>query len=338
MKQLNHKQLKEFLKVAYNKKISTYIWGAFGIGKSAVVKQVSEELNIRLIDVRVSQLEPSDVRGLPKIENNTTKWFYPNWLPAEDKGILFLDEINLAVPSIQASLYQLILDRRIGDYILPKDWFVVCAGNRLEDKANIFELPSPLANRFVHIELKIPSVKEWQNWAFDNDISEKIIAFLNFKPEYLFKFDSKYKDKSIPTPRSWAFCSSLIKDVNGEELLDNLISSSVGEGVAIEMNAFLRLRKTIDIKDLIENPNKIKEIEEIGLKWALLSAITEYYKQNKEEKIFRNIIKICKLLEAEYTFLLLKFIIKVDKEYFRKEVKNNKEADELVKKLIDFAI
>src|SRR3990167_5748319 len=124
MKAVTHKQLREHIQMAYAKRIPLFVWGTFGIGKSQTIAWVAKELNLQFTDVRISQLDPSDLRGLPITSNGETRWLPPNWLPRDknSKGILCFDELNLAPPSIQASAYQLILDRRLGDYILPDGW------------------------------------------------------------------------------------------------------------------------------------------------------------------------------------------------------------------------
>jgi len=333
MEGINHQELKEVIKRSYDTKVSLFIWGTFGIGKSDSVRQVAEDLKLDLIDVRVSQLEPSDLRGLPKIngDSETTKWLIPNWLPnnKDSKGILFFDELNLAVPSIQASCYQLILDRKIGDYKLPDGWVVVSAGNRIEDKGNIFEMPVPLANRFIHIELKIPEVERWCDWAFENKVDNRIISFLNFKPSRLFSYDSKSKDKSIATPRSWVFCSKLINEIDELGKLEILSSSAVGEGTAIEFVSFLKLNRKINIKDILDNPKKAKEIEEIDLKYALLSEASEYYRKNKKPETLKKILNVCEYVEPEFSVLMLRMVKAVDNEYFKKEIIKLKEFEKM---------
>lgn len=333
MKALNHNKVKELIGISYDKKLPLYIWGTFGIGKSTIVREVAKNLKIGFIDVRLTQLEPCDLRGLPTVKGDTTKWVVPNWLPRDkdSKGILFLDELNLVVPSIQASCYQLILDRKLGDYELPNGWVVLSAGNRLEDKANVFDLPTPLANRFIHIELNTPTVKDWSEWAFKQDIDNRILAFLNFKPSRLFYFDDKINDRAIPTPRSWFFCSKLIKEVTNTEMLDTLISSSVGEATATEFMAFIKLSRKVDIKEIINNPTKVKEIEEIDLKYSLMSGITEYYKQNKKKEVLQKILRVCKNLNAEFSVLLLRFIKSVDVEFMSKNIKGIPEFKDITK-------
>jgi len=324
MKGITHADLKDVIRTAYQKQVSLFIWGACGIGKSSVVKQVANELDVDFIDVRISQLEPSDLRGLPSVSNGETKWLPPNWLPKENtKGILFFDELNLAVPSIQASCYQLILDRKLGDYNLPKGWVILSAGNRIEDKANTFEMPSPLANRFIHTELSVPSVEMWQNWAFQNQIDGRIIAFLNWKPTRLYGFDAKLKDKAFATPRTWEFTSALIKGLEydkDKELMDTLIASAVGEGTAIEMTAFLKLQRKINAEDLLKNPKKVKDIKEIDLKYSMLSTISEYFNRHKKKETLTQILGVVKEMDVEYGVLMLRLTKNVDETFFKSNI------------------
>jgi len=340
MKQINHNTLKNLIKKSYEKKLPLFIWGSFGIGKSAIVKQITQELGINFIDVRLSQLEPSDLRGLPTLSGNTTKWLSPNWLPTDkdSKGILFFDEINLSPPSIQASCYQIILDRKLGDYNLPNGWIVISAGNRVEDKANVFELPSPLANRFIHTELLTPTIEDWSNWGLKNNIDSRIISFLNFKPSRLFNFDSKNKEKSIATPRTWEYCSIIINDIQEQEELELLVSSCVGEGVAIEFIAFNNLTRKIDIEEFFKNPKKIKEIKELDLKYSILSSITEHYRKHKDIKTIEKVFEIAEQFEIELGVLLLRFIKAIDETFFMKECLKSKETSKLLQQYSKYLI
>lgn len=342
MVSVNHIQAKKLLKVYYERKQPIYLWGTFGIGKSSLVKEMAKEIakkngqgfiegepdgkeKFGFIDVRVSQLEPSDLRGLPNIyedgEQKVTKWIIPNWLPRdkESLGIIFLDELNLAPPSIQASAYQLILDRRLGDYKLPDGWVIISAGNTSQDKANVFDLPAPLLNRFTHLDLSIPSKDEWVKWGLVKGIDTSIISFLEFKPSYLYKFEKNNKDKAIATPRSWEFCSNLIKDNKdlGIEEKHILIASAIGDGIATEFLAFLRLQNKINIKEILEKPEIVRAIKEIDLKYSLLSAIVEKYREDK--RTLPKILQVCNYLEPEFAILLLRFL-KTSRREFKTDV------------------
>ena len=155
MKKLSITKLTIFLNklIEQNVLCSTMIWGAPGIGKSSVIEQVAKSNGLELIDLRISQLAPTDLRGLPVPADNKAHWFPPEFLPTEGKGILFLDEINMAPPAVQGIAQQLILDRKVGSYTVPEGWVIWSAGNRKEDHAAVFDMPAPLANRFIHLEV-----------------------------------------------------------------------------------------------------------------------------------------------------------------------------------------
>jgi MoxR-like ATPase len=353
MKSVNHKQLGKLIREAYKKKKALFIWGACGIGKSDVVRdsakqmakekgliynedmtKINEKTVFSVIDIRLSQMDLSDIRGLPKYDEKTetTKWYAPNFLPKNGQGLLFLDEINLAVPTVQATAYQLILNRRIGDYVLPDGWLVVSAGNRLEDRANVFETPAPLNNRFLHIELAQPDVDDWIDWAVANGIDTRISTYLKFEP-VLYRFDKNIKDKAFPTPRTWFFASEMINDKDTTKDLDMieiLVASCVGEATAMKFTAWLKLTEKIDIKEILKNPMEAKLPKELDMLYATISGILEHYKRDR--KLLKPIIQLATRLTPEYAVLLLK-LIKTHTPRFTQEVYNMPEWKENAKRL-----
>lgn len=193
-------QLKTYLNrlIRQNIKISTMIWGAPGIGKSSIVAQIAEEHGIDFVDVRLSQLAPTDLRGLPVADEGISKWYPPEFLPRTGKGILFLDELNMAPPALQGVAQQLILDRRVGSYVVPENWYVWAAGNRKEDRAAVFEMPSPLANRFLHLQVEA-NFASFKVYALENRVHEQIIAFLSFRSTLLHKLDPQQPRLVFPS-------------------------------------------------------------------------------------------------------------------------------------------
>ena len=163
--------------VKNNVKHSVFVWGAPGIGKSSAVKQVASDLGLELIDLRISQLAPTDIRGLPYTKDGKAYFAPPSFLPSSGSGILFLDELNMASPSVMGVAQQLILDRQVGDYKVPDGWFIIAAGNRTEDRAAISQMPAPVANRFIHFHID-SSLDSWKEYAIAQNINEKILAFL----------------------------------------------------------------------------------------------------------------------------------------------------------------
>ncbi|MDZ8139193.1 MAG: MoxR family ATPase [Nostoc sp. DedQUE04] len=218
-----------------NLQISTMIWGPPGIGKSSIVGQIAQEYDIEFVDVRLSQLAPTDLRGLPVAEDGISKWYPPEFLPRDGKGILFLDELNMAPPAMQGVAQQLILDRKVGSYVVPSGWFVWAAGNRKEDRAAVFDMPTPLANRFLHLEAQA-DFDSFKAYALETGVHEQIIAFLSFRPTLLHKIDPQ--QPAWPSPRSWEMASVL-----HHAELD--ITPAVGVATATEFQAFIQLYKTL---------------------------------------------------------------------------------------------
>jgi len=356
---VDHNQLESTLREYIKAGISLFIWGTTGIGKSQTVAKISQqqadELNrtlvvwheidktqkeevvknpkpyFILIDKRLSQMDPSDLRGLPNLNgHDTVEWKPPMWLKAishtDAKGILFLDEINLSPPSLQASAYQIINDHALDELSISKDVAIVAAGNRKTDRANVFEIPKPLQNRFGHVVLKVPHVDDWIDWAIEHGIDDRIVAFLKFKPSSLFKFDPDSKEHAFPTPRSWGeFCNRLIKGKSDKtesdrDIIMRLASSSIGSGTAIEFTSFLKLREQIDLNDILKNPEKVSKIDQLDMKYSLLSLLSEWYDKNYKKDDLETILKIADNMEDEFAILMLKMSKEKHKSAFLNQI------------------
>jgi MoxR-like ATPase len=211
--------------------LSTMVWGPPGIGKSSIVAQTAARHGLEFIDVRLSQLAPTDLRGLPVPEEGVARWYPPEFLPRGGRGILFLDELNMAPPTMQGMAQQLILDRRVGSYVVPAGWFIWAAGNRKEDRAAVFDMPAPLANRFVHLEVE-PDFDSFKAYALAAGLHEQILAFLSFRTALLHRVDPH--QPAWPSPRSWEMASRL--HAAGLE-----VAPVVGPAAAAEFRAFVSL-------------------------------------------------------------------------------------------------
>lgn len=219
-----------------------FLWSSPGLGKSDIIAQIGAEQNRPVIDMRLLLLEPTDIKGIPFFNPDTKemKWAKPSELPGSPEqdplmqnAILFLDELNAAPPSVQAAAYQLVLNKRVGEYHLPKGVSIVCAGNRETDRGVTFRMPTPLANRLVHIDMST-NFDDWQKWAMANDINPDVVGFLSHHKQHLHNFDPKSSDKAFATPRSWAFVSDLLTNDLPESLNTTLVAGTVGEGIAVE--------------------------------------------------------------------------------------------------------
>ena len=269
---------KASIKHALTKKRPIFLWGPPGIGKSDIVAQITDSLpNSHLIDIRLSLWEPTDIKGIPYFDSNsgTMVWGAPSELPdAEmaakyDNIVLFLDEMNSAAPAVQAAAYQLILNRKVGTYKLPDNVLIVAAGNREADKGVTYRMPAPLANRFVHLEMAV-SFDDWFEWAVSNNIHKDVVGFLTFSKKDLYDFDPKSPSRSFATPRSWSFVSELLEDELDENTTTDLVSGSVGEGLAVKFMAHRKVASSMpNPTDILAG--KVKEMtgKEISAMYSL---------------------------------------------------------------------
>ena len=140
------------------------LWGAPGSAKSAVAQQVAADAGREYVDVRALLLDPVDLRGIPWRDSaDRTRWAPPAFLPPTDdpgRWLINLEELPSAVPMVQAALYQLVLDRKVGEYELPEGASLIACGNRESDRGVVHRMPTPLASRFVHLEIRVDA-RDW---------------------------------------------------------------------------------------------------------------------------------------------------------------------------------
>lgn len=282
------KSLRKCIKI----KRPVFMWGPPGIGKSDIVKQIGDETGREVIDVRLSLWEPTDIKGIPYYNSNenTMTWAPPAELPTdpESTAILFLDELNSAAPATQAAAFQLVLNRRVGTYVLPKGVAIVAAGNRDTDKGVTYRMPSPLANRFVHLELT-HSFDDWLQWATSNKIHEQVVGYLGFAKQDLYDFDPRSSSRSFATPRSWSFVSELLGDDDLDEgTLTDLVAGAVGEGLAVKFMAHRKVAKQMpNPEDILSGKVTKSEIKEISAMYSLTISLC-YELQSADQKKVKN--------------------------------------------------
>lgn len=287
-------------------KVPTFLWGAPGIGKSSIVKQIAKDKAIGFIDLRLALMDPTDLKGIPFYdkESHTALWAPPAFLPREGEGVLFLDELNSAPPSVQASAYQLILDRKVGEYELPKGWAIVAAGNREGDRGVTYRMPSPLANRFVHFEMEV-DVNDWRYWAYQNSVDERIISYITFKNEHLFTFDAKSDVKSFATPRSWEYVDSILKSNIKEELLLDCLSGAIGREVSVGFLSFAKvMNKLPDIQAILASGSG-EYSDEVDVLYALsIGLVSALLKDNTKDNL-DNLLNYSLELKSEFAVMVV---------------------------------
>jgi MoxR-like ATPase len=297
------------LKAATQAQIPVMIWGPPGAGKSDIVRAFAESEGRDVQDIRLSQLDPVDMRGVPSVENGFTIWNMPGFLPhdPDSRTIIFVDEINSAHQSVQAAAYQLVLDRKLGEYVVPDNVVIIAAGNRATDRAIVNKMATPLANRFTHIDFDL-NLDDWVKWALQNNIKEEVVSFLRFRPELLHDFDPKSDKPAFASPRTWAYASKVLETAPAEVEYE-MLKGTVGEAPAGEFVAFIRVYRDLpDIEEIIKKPNEAPVPEEP----ASLYAVTGMLASNLSHDNIKEIHTYLHRLPTEFQVPTIKMAVTND--------------------------
>lgn len=239
--QLDINQLKEFL-LSIAPQRPVFIWGPPGIGKSSVINQFCKELSLECVTLLGSQLAAEDLIGIPQIDGKVSRFIPPSMIVRENSYCLFIDELNIAASEVQKAFYSLILDKRIGEYHLPKGSIVVGAGNRSADSALVKQMPSALINRMIHIHLKV-NHRIWLDWASNNNIHPSVIEYIKARPKHLSTDIAPTDESPFSTPRSWESVSegliALGEDAS-EILVDALLYGSLTKEHVLNFKSFIK--------------------------------------------------------------------------------------------------
>jgi len=364
VKKVNHKELNIVLAHYYKTKEPLFVWGTFGIGKSRVLREVAQDIAKEkgkefvdwnrttpdkkqevfkapekyfcFIDIRLSEYDSSDIKGLPDFQSDkkSIDFRVPFWAllleKPESDGILFFDEINLATPLVISSCYKIIYDRVVNDGKINDNWLIVGCGNKQEDRANTCDIAPPLRDRGGEVELLVPSIDAWTDWATKNEVDSRIIGFLNFKSSNLFKVDFNDEQK-FTTSRGWERVSRLIKSIDDKDTakIDLITSSAISEGVSKEFMAYCKLSLMIDMNKLIEDPDQIGTIKDIGIKFFVTTSIADRYKDKKIT--FSKVMEVSKALDKHASPELVAYLWKLSSgmsKQFRKDWMGTKDTDE----------
>ena len=257
---LRPSELAATLKILVEARQPVMVWGAPGCGKSEVAQQVAAEGGRTYYDVRALLLDPVDLRGIPwRDDDNRTRWAPPDFLPPSASTGLYLvnlEELPSGVPMVQAALFQLVRDRKCGEYELPEGASLMACGNREADRGVTHRMPTPLASRFVHLEIKV-DVPDWCAWAAAAGIAPEVLFYIQMRPEMLHDFDPQSREAAFACPRTWEFVSNV---VNQRGSLDPaaeraLFRGAVGEAAAVEFSAFLKVwRELPHPRAVIDDP------------------------------------------------------------------------------------
>jgi len=308
-------QLKEAILLCREAGITPWVWGHRGLGKSSLVKQIAQSYGIGFRDFRCSQIEHSDLRGLPDRSEGVTKYFPPDELPREidkdealrrlgaqhknppdeeiaeqarkmvrenNNGIILLDELNRAEDDVIQASFQLVLDRRIGNYELPDGWSVVVAGNYPEGyTTNNFDDPAFL-DRFCHLELTIGDeyIAEWASYMRNYGSSARIMQFIGSNTNHLCGDVKGNLNFTIqPSPRSWEMLAK-VEEHSGDHSPEVVHQVRVGLIGAALAQHYKQFSCKVDPKDVINNgtgqlqKHNLDRTETQGLMFGILSHLS----------------------------------------------------------------
>ena len=258
---LRPSELAETLALLVEARQPCIVYGPPGSAKSMIAQQVAAETSRQYVDVRALLLDPVDLRGIPWRDGaDRTRWAPPSFLPPSDdtgRWLINLEELPSAVQMVQAALYQLVLDRKCGEYELPEGASLIACGNRESDRGVVHRMPTPLASRFVHLEIRVDA-QDWCEWAAVNGLAAEVIFFVQLRPELLHQFHPESRERAFACPRTWHFISNILQHRNGLDPAAEraLFRGTVGEAAAVEFSAFLKVwRELPHPRAVIDDPD-----------------------------------------------------------------------------------
>ena len=294
------------------------VLGSVGVGKSETIYQFAESLaeeeglsvswdnasptakQFGLVDFRLSHFESVDFGGLPYIVDGVQKRAMLGNLPTKGKGLLFLDEFAQAGQDLQAIASQLIKERRLGEYVLPDGWTIVLAGNRHSDRSSANKIVAHGLGRVGLIEFE-SNANDWLKWASENGVDERLIAFIQYQPQYLNNFDPKIVEPSA-TPRTITNLSKVLAQNPDKDILQNLIYGFVGREFTAEFMAFITLMQDVPNLQKVLDGKKVDVPEGVGLQYATAVALTSTIKESKDSELaihFENALKFVEQFQTD---------------------------------------
>ena len=300
-------------------KLVPFLQSPPGVGKSSLAREIAEDNNAELIDLRLSQMDPADLNGFPFVDGKKASYMPMSVFPIEGDSVpqgksgwlIILDEFNSAPMAVQAAAYKIVLDRMVGMHHLHKRVAIIAAGNMMTDKAIVNRISTAMQSRLIHFTVAVDH-NAWITWANKNDIDHRVKSFINFKPEALHKFDPNHNEETFPCPRTHEFVSRLIKDYKtlpSDKL--PLLAGAVGEGMAHEMFAFFKIYAEIpSIQSIMSNPTGISLNKEPSVQYALTGLIAHHL----SVKTADNLMQFLSRLNIDFQIIALRAAIARDPE------------------------
>ncbi len=311
----SYDEVKPLARLALQTGLSVLLRGHPGVGKSTLARELAEELNLPLHDIRLAQREPAELCGVhfPDRERQTLQLLPPDWVRAvcEAPGFVFLDEINAAVTRLhQAAAYQIVLERRVGPFRFHPETVVLAAGNLDDDNAIVSPLSSALNNRFVHLRLRVDATA-WVRWAEAAGLHSSVLGYISgrgrFGSETLYEPNG---DDAFPTPRSWEMASRLLSHA-GEADVRRLVAACVGIPAAEKFHTWHKMQQRIDPRQIVErgkpvNFTRVEPSEAYAIVWVVSDFIVK--RKALAEKFLPNVARFLASegLDPELRFIFLR--------------------------------
>lgn len=290
--------------------IVPYLIGGAGLGKTTLVKDATQRVaahrgtDMQCHILSLAQYDPAEIAGwlVPSDDRTKMNRIRPDWMPEEGtSGILFLDELPQATTACQNIAAQIVNERRVGPWHMPKGWAIVAAGNRMSDRAGTNNMPSHLKDRLMFLEVEA-DLEDTVAYYYANGVDERVSAYLRFRPEWLHRFD---KDaNACPSPRSWERVGSILAWGLGPVEQLEAIAGQVGRAASAEFAGFLAVYEDVpSIPDLVANPDAAVVPERPDVLFAVCAALATY----ATDKNLKNIIAyLNRLPQQEFAAFVLK--------------------------------
>ena len=313
---INAEEATEHIKSIIQAGLVCFLHGSPGTGKSEISQAIGQDFKLKLIDIRLSQCDPTDLNGFPHITDNKAGfWPFDMWPTEHDKVpagyngfLIILDEFNSASLAVQAASYKIILDKCVGQTRLHPKTAIICIGNLATDNAIVNRLSTAMQSRLIHLELEVITHIWLEKWAIQHNVDHRILAYISRYRDKLYNFDPDHNDKTFANPRTWYFVSKLIKQTPGNITGKlPLIAGAIGEGIAREFVMFTSIYEELPtIQDIAKNPAIIPINDEPGMLWAVSHMVSEYVTENSVDNMMKFIVR----LPVEFTTITLQNILR----------------------------
>jgi hypothetical protein len=279
------RQVREFVTECLYAGLVPFVQSSPGMGKSTIMRNIAAELNLKLVDHRLSTSEPTDLSGLPEFRDGKASFApFKELFPTEDLALpkgkdgwfIFLDEFNAAPKAVQAASYKLILDRMVGQHKLHENVVIAAAGNLMSDRAIVNPISTAMQSRVIHIEMEINHQHWMEDVAFVENYDSRIIAYLSQYPSKLMDFKPDHNEKTFACPRTWEFMNRLIIDKPVSDEKAPLYAGTITSGIAVDFIQFTKVfGRLVTIRDILADPDNCRLPNDMSERWATIAHIME---------------------------------------------------------------